>query len=253
MDSVIEVQRQTHEEIERLERALYTLLSRNPATHEIKLQNEHKASQVLDRISSRVTALNGLYSDEAARKEDIDNLTAKSQPNDLSEFYSRLVKIQEHYNKYPDAVVDGLELELDAFLYEPDPEADEDLEGEDRELRLPYPRDFDLMVVLVAISLMFSGEEAYGKYLDLYANHSAYNNLKNLGKRPGYLQYLDLLMNAQFGPVHRELSQETRATKDYEAYVGSSNSVAIVEDSAQLHSHPSFVSFLILEANSTTR
>ncbi|KAF4575109.1 hypothetical protein EYR40_005158 [Pleurotus pulmonarius] len=201
MDSVIEVQRQTHEEIERLERALYTLLSRNPATHEIKLQNEHKASQVLDRISSRVTALNGLYSDEAARKEDIDNLTAKSQQNDLSEFYSRLVKIQEHYNKYPDAVVDGLELELDAFLYEPDPEADEDLEGED------------------PISLMFSGEEAYGKYLDLYANHSAYNNLKNLGKRPGYLQYLDLLMNAQFGPVHRELSQETRATKDYETYI----------------------------------
>jgi len=66
---------------------------------------------------------------------------------------------------------------------------------------------------------LFSGEEAYGKYLDLYANHAAYNNLKNIGKRPGYLQYLDLLLAAQTGPVHQELSKDTRFTKDYELYI----------------------------------
>lgn len=99
---------------------------------------------------------------------------------------------------------------------------------------------------------MFSGEEAYGKYLDLYANHSAYNNLKNLGKRPGYLQYLDLLMNAQFGPVHRELSQETRATKDYETYVDTSHPISIIDDSTQLHTHTSLISLIILKANPTT-
>ncbi|KAJ8515225.1 hypothetical protein ONZ45_g7316 [Pleurotus djamor] len=201
MDSVIEVQRQTHEEIERLERALFTLLSRNPPTHESRLQNEHKASQVLDRITSRTVALNGLYEDEASRKEEIEALSTQSQQNDLSEFYSRLVKIQEHYNKYPDPVPDGFGLEIEAFLYEPDPADEEELEAED------------------PVSLLFSGEEAYGKYLDLYANHTAYCNLKNLGKRPGYLQYLDLLMTAQDSPVHQELSVETRATKDYETYI----------------------------------
>lgn len=66
--------------------------------------------------------------------------------------------------------------------------------------------------------MLFSGEEAYGKYLDLYANHTTYNNLKNIGRRLGYLQYLDVLMLAESGPVHRELSKETRLTKDYEAY-----------------------------------
>lgn len=70
-----------------------------------------------------------------------------------------------------------------------------------------------------AISLLFSGEEVYGKYVDLYANHTAYANLKNIGKRPGYLQYLDLLLAAQEGPVHRDLSKETRFTKDYETCV----------------------------------
>ena len=71
-------------------------------------------------------------------------------------------------------------------------------------------------ISLVAIALLFSGEEAYGKYLDLYVNHTAYNNLKNIGKRPGYLQYLDLLLAAQSNPVHSELSKETRFTKDFE-------------------------------------
>lgn len=66
---------------------------------------------------------------------------------------------------------------------------------------------------------MFSGEEAYGKYVDLYTNHTAYNNLKGIGKRPGYLQYLDILMLASKGPVHEELSKETRLTKDYESCV----------------------------------
>ena len=71
-------------------------------------------------------------------------------------------------------------------------------------------------ISLVAIALLFSGEEAYGKYLDLYVNHTAYNNLKNIGKRPGYLQYLDLLLAAQSNPVHSELPKETRFTKDFE-------------------------------------
>ncbi|KAJ3934564.1 MAG: hypothetical protein NXY57DRAFT_663715 [Lentinula lateritia] len=201
MDSIIDVQRQTHEEIERFERALYTLLSRNTSTHEGKVQNEHRAAQVLDRISSRVVALNNLYDDKNAREQEINSLsTPPNQQNNLEEFYSRLSKIREHHSKYPDSVTGGFELELASLLEEPSQD-DDDYEDED------------------PISLLFSGEEVYGKYLDLYANHTAYNNLKNIGKRPGYLQYLDLLLEAQNGPVHRELSQEARSTKDYEAYI----------------------------------
>lgn len=85
-----------------------------------------------------------------------------------------------------------------------------------RELLLHVSLIFILL--FVAISLLFSGEEAYGKYVDLYANHSAYANLKNIGKRPGYLQYLDLLLDAQNGLIHRDLSKETRFSKDYETY-----------------------------------
>lgn len=64
---------------------------------------------------------------------------------------------------------------------------------------------------------MFSGEEAHGKYCDLYANHIAYTNLKNIGKRPGYLQYIDLLLVAQGALVHEDLPRETRFSKQYES------------------------------------
>ena len=72
-----------------------------------KLQTEHNASQILDRISSRVTTLDNLYRDEDARKAEIGLLSAPVQQSDLSEFYSRLVKIQEHHSKYPDSIPGG--------------------------------------------------------------------------------------------------------------------------------------------------
>jgi splicing factor 3A subunit 3 len=138
MDSVIEVQRQTHEEIERFERALYTLLSRHPTAHEAKLQNQHRAAQMLDRISSRITTLNNFYQDESARKAEIELLSAPSQQNDLSEFYSRLVKIQEHHSKYPDSVLGGFDLELATLLEDPQQDGlDGDYEEEDRMCQYP--------------------------------------------------------------------------------------------------------------------
>lgn len=130
MDSIFEIQRQTHEEIERLERALSTLLSRPASTQEQRLKIEQKASQILDRIFTRSTALHNLYEDQEAKKAEQDALSAPTQQNDLSEFYSRLVKIQEHHNKYPDAVPAGFDLEIAAFLDEPGQE--DDYEEEDR-------------------------------------------------------------------------------------------------------------------------
>ena len=140
MDSIIELQRHTHEEIERYEKALYTILSRPQNVHQSRLQNEHKASQILDRISSRVTTLNSTYQDQDVRRVEINAISTPSQPGDLSEFYARLGKIQEHHNKYPDAGADGIDFEIAALLDEFNPEDydDDDTIYEDREcLQIP--------------------------------------------------------------------------------------------------------------------
>jgi splicing factor 3A subunit 3 len=135
MDSIIELQRQTHQEIERYEQALYTILSRPQNFHQNRLQNEHKASQILDRISSRVTTLNSAYQDDAARRTEINAISTPNQPGDLSEFYARLGKVQEHHNKYPDTGADAIEFEIASLLDEFNPEDYEEEENvyEDRE------------------------------------------------------------------------------------------------------------------------
>lgn len=221
MDSILEVQRQTHEEIERFDKALYTILSRASVNQELDLKNAHKASQVLDRITARATALAALYDDETTRKAELEAISSKGNDRDLSEFYSRLAKIQEHYNKYPDSNPGGgFDLELASFLDEPGQE-EEDFEEED------------------PIALLFSGEESYGRYLDLYSNHTAFCNIKNIGKRPTYLQYLDLLMAcaADNKPVHHDLSKEARYTKDYETYIKDLHTylVSFLKKSQPLH------------------
>lgn len=216
MDSTFEIQRQTHEEIERLERVLATLLSLPVTAKEQRLRNEHKAAQALERISAKRITLLSLYEDQEARKIEQDLLSATAQKNDLSEFYARLVKIQEHHNKYPDAVPAGFDLEIAAFLDEPGQD-DEDYEEEDR--RHPPLFCHTLSGLFLAIALLFSGEEGYGRYLDLYTNHTAYCNLKNIGKRPGYLQYLDLLLAAENKAVHSDLPKDTRLSKDFETCV----------------------------------
>ena len=142
MDSIIELQRQTHEEIERYEQALYTILSRPQNVHQNRLQNEHKASQILDRISSRVTTLKSIYQDEDTRRTEINAISTPSQPGNLSEFYARLGKVQEHHNKYPDAGIDAIEFEIATLLDEFNPEDydDEEIVYEDREfMRLSLP------------------------------------------------------------------------------------------------------------------
>ena len=140
MDTLLDLQRQTHEEIERLERALATVLSKPQPNQQARLTNEHKAAQILDRISSRAVALNALYSDEQARNSEIALLsTPQSNGNggqdELAEFYSRLVKIKDHHHKYPDSVVGGFELELSALVDEPLVDGEDEFEEEDRTWR----------------------------------------------------------------------------------------------------------------------
>jgi len=139
MDTVIELQRQTHEEIERFERTLASVLSKPQNTLQTRLQIEHKAAQILDRITSRAVALNNLYNDEQGRNAEIAAISTPQgdgtgSTDELSEFYGRLGRIKDHHLKYPDSVVGSFELELAALVDESIAEGEEDYEEEDRKL-----------------------------------------------------------------------------------------------------------------------
>ncbi|KAF9429836.1 hypothetical protein BGZ94_009298 [Podila epigama] len=161
MDSVLEIQRRHHEEVDRLEQAIVDQFMLNPKTHKERLLQEHTVAGYLDRISGRCKGLSVLYKDEdGSRKKEMDSM---SGANEFGEFYERLKKIKDHHRKYPNETVEPMELE---FMDQ------KPSEGK-----------------IEALEEMFSGEEAGGRYLDLHAVHEHYLNLKSL-KRTHYLAYL---------------------------------------------------------------
>lgn len=67
----------------------------------------------------------------------------------------------------------------------------------------------------IAMDSVFSGEEAFGKHLDLYYAHSLYLNLKGIS-RLSYIGYLDML---RAGQVERNLDTRERSTPAYVTYL----------------------------------
>ena len=254
MDSVIENQRQTHEEIERLQRALSTVLSRAYPTQQAHIANQHKASQILERIGNRQHELNASYNNATSRQAELDALSAPTAGgDDLSEFYSRLGSIREHHMKYPDTVPGAFETELQALVE--DTNAD-DYEDEDREPNACIVFNSVLNISFVALSVMFSGEEAFGRYVDLYAQHTAYSNLKHLRKRPTYLQYLDTLISVTQLPLHVELTMETKQSKEYESSVSNfiaSSTSHIADQNMSAHSYLESLHGYLLSFTKRTR
>ncbi|CAG8537906.1 4414_t:CDS:2 [Paraglomus occultum] len=161
MESILEQQRKAHEEIERLEQAIVDQFMRDPKSHKERLTREHRVSDFLDRISSRSKFLYELYDDsDGARKAEIDALSGSSE---FSEFYARLRAIKDYHRRYPNETVEPLELE---FINQ----AKQSNEDDD-------------------LDKLFSGEEAFGRFLDLHSLHEKYVNLKAV-KKLDYLSYI---------------------------------------------------------------
>lgn len=99
MDSIIEIQRQSHEEVERYEQALADILGKPTHSSREKLRNEQKALDVLNRISDKKTLLRQQYRDEdGLRATELAAISTPAEKGDeLKEFYTRLNKIKQYH------------------------------------------------------------------------------------------------------------------------------------------------------------
>lgn len=99
MESIVEVQRQSHEEIERYEQALADVLSKPSTSSRESLRNQHKAYDILDRIAKKKKTLKEQYDDALGLRA--KELAALSVPpardHELDEFYSRFDAIKKRY------------------------------------------------------------------------------------------------------------------------------------------------------------
>lgn len=192
--SLIEVARQTHEEVERYQQALVDLVlsssSTSHLTHKDKLKRAHKASHLLDRVASRYQYLDRFYSDQHGdRRRELDLLSstrARGEGGDdaFGEFYQRLGRIREYHDKYPGALPDHFNVDFTAL------EGGSSSTKTDATGASTSAAAYKDAAGLDFIDRMFSGEEMAGRFLDLYLYHEAYLNLKG-AKRISYLAYID--------------------------------------------------------------
>jgi len=121
---------------------------------------------LLNRFADRSSSLLNLYLDkDGARQIEIEKISGASE---FSEFYNRLKDIKDYHRRYPNEANEPMELEFMSY----------DQEREDTEL----------------LERLFSGEETYGRFLDLHTIHEEYLNVKDV-KKLNYLAFLNSFAN----------------------------------------------------------
>ncbi|KAI0522855.1 hypothetical protein KFK09_005240 [Dendrobium nobile] len=181
--TLLEVTRSAHEDVERLERLIVKELQREPASNRDQLFQSHRVRNMIDTLISTTHKLVEVYEDkDNARKDEIAALGGQtaSGVNLFGAFYDRLKEIREYHRRHPLARV-----------IDPTEEFEELLKEE------PH--------------IEFSGEEAFGRYLDMHELYNEYINSK-FGEPVEYSAFLDTFSQFQKVPRHLKL---TRQYKDY--------------------------------------
>ncbi|KAK7351002.1 hypothetical protein VNO77_10117 [Canavalia gladiata] len=182
--TVLEVTRAAHEEVERLERLIVKDLQNEPASNKERLYQSHRVRNMIDTITSTTQKLIEIYEDnDNARKDEIAALGGQTATgiNVFSAFYDRLKEIREYHRKHPVARVVDANDDYDALLKE-EPQIE------------------------------FSGEEAFGRYLDLHELHHQYINSK-FGEPIEYSAYLDVFSATD------KIARKMKMTRQYGEYM----------------------------------
>jgi len=160
--TLLEQARGYHEHIERLEDYAKDVLIHETKTHKERLNNQHKVQMLIDELQTTASKLSALYADEdKSRSDEIKSMSGTGAAV-FTSFYDRLKDIKEYHRKFP---------------------------------TLPLQRPEDLLPAETEVLVEFTGEEGYGRYLDL---HDFYNRFLNLRihkeRKPAeelpYLSYL---------------------------------------------------------------
>ena len=156
-----------------------------------RLNRDHQIAGFLTRIQEQSNRLLDIYNDtEGLRTKEIQ---AISTGDPFDEFYKQLGEIKDFHRRYPNEPVENLE----------------------RAYKRKAPGEGESATM--EVDNMFTGEEAFGRFLDLTMLHEDYLNIPN-NKRVTYLQYLQTF--DKFTPPHMAMKRADKNTDQYFNYVG---------------------------------
>jgi len=178
--TIFELTRSLHEDIERFTQGIKDELDYQPRNFKENVFQTHRVHKYLDGIQDSAKKLASTYEDkDGARREELTAITGQG-PNIFSTFYDRLRETKEYHRKFPEA---GKKDRPESHLLFDENE----------------------------VATLFSGDEAWGKSLDVHYFFKSYVNLKH-GKKLDYLSYLELFYKF-------DDNLEKKSDKDYLKYV----------------------------------
>ena len=181
--------RTIHEDLERLEQGISDRILEDPKHIRDRLARDHQVAGFLERIRTQSSRGLDIYKDDSGdRTREVQKI---STGDPFDEFYKQLGIVKDFHKRYPNEPVENLERAYKRRAV-----------GEDT----PFPSEIDVM---------FSGEEAFGRFFDLMALHEEYINLPGLKRRITYLQYLDAFDSFD------NLARQDKMREQYFGYVNS--------------------------------
>ncbi|KAK9463912.1 uncharacterized protein V1516DRAFT_669011 [Lipomyces oligophaga] len=176
----LEAQRYALEDIDRLENAIAERLVDPPRKHREKLAQQHEIALFLERIQQQSQFLLDSFRDDSGETKKEQALVKGIDGDPFDEFYRQLREIRDFHRRYPNQQAENLQ---ESYKRQ---KLDDDNSASFNQMSSSRPAMMDS-----AIDTMFSGEEMYGRYLDLVSFHEQYLNIRNI-KHVSYVQYLDI-------------------------------------------------------------
>ncbi|KAH8731917.1 splicesome-associated protein [Phaeosphaeriaceae sp. PMI808] len=191
--TLLDEQRQIHEDLERLEDASADLFLEDPPHIRDRLARDHDIARFLIQIEAQSSRLLKIYQDvDGTKEEEVRNLTLGDP---MDSFMKEISQIKDFHRRYPNEPVENLEKAY--------------------KKRLPEERAQSV----AAIDSMFTGEEGFGRYFDLTTLHEQYLNLPvhQHARRLTYLQYLDIF--DAFAPPQNNIRRDQKKSESYFQYL----------------------------------
>ncbi|KAL1196963.1 putative splicing factor SF3a60 [Cardamine amara subsp. amara] len=179
--TLLEQTRSNHEEVERLERMIVQDLQTEPPSSRDRLVQGHRVRRMIESIMRTTDKLVETYEDkDGARDDEIGVLGGQTATGTTvySAFYDRLKEIREYHRKHPSG-------------------------------RLVDDNEDDEALLKEEPVIAFSGEEGFGRYLDLHDMYNRYINSK-FGERIEYSAYLDVFSQPEKIPHKLKFSRQYR-------------------------------------------
>lgn len=171
-----------------MEQAIVIRLAEEPRTKYESLLTEHQVAEFLAGIQQQADFLVETYRDEnkyeypplaksilthRARVKEIESMSGST--NEFDQFYQQFAELKEIHRRHPNLHVEDLEKNYRKRSRE---EMEED--------RISHSQNS----LMIAISNMFTGEESWGRFLDLNNFHEQFLNLRGVRTNISYIDYL---------------------------------------------------------------